>query len=166
VGGGIHPPWIRHNSVSGTSLHLKRRDQQLQLSSIYFTLIPTSLKVETHQNIIVYALNFSKAFDSVRHSTLITKYSILNISDNIFNWIESFFRDHSGEESGIWIPRNNSQHHTGLRYWTSLNVVTASDLHPITPGNQMDKYAGDTHLIIPASNSITLRIEPSKATSL
>ena len=31
-------------------------------------------------------------------------------------------------------------------------VVTASDLHSVTPGNVMSKYADDTHLIIPATN--------------
>ena len=32
-------------------------------------------------------------------------------------------------------------------------VVTASDLHPVSPGNCMDKYADDTYLIIPAVNA-------------
>src|SRR5664279_5042549 len=32
-------------------------------------------------------------------------------------------------------------------------VVTASDLHPVTPGNSMVKCADDTYLIIPAANS-------------
>ena len=32
-------------------------------------------------------------------------------------------------------------------------VIIASDLHPVTPGNFKDKYADDTYLIIPASNS-------------
>jgi len=31
-------------------------------------------------------------------------------------------------------------------------VVTASDLHPVTPGNIMVKYADDTYLVIPAAN--------------
>ena len=31
-------------------------------------------------------------------------------------------------------------------------VVTASDLHPVTPGNIMVKYADDTYLVVPADN--------------
>ena len=31
-------------------------------------------------------------------------------------------------------------------------VVTASDLHPVTPGNFMHKYADDTYLVVPAAN--------------
>jgi hypothetical protein len=135
-------------------LHFNLQDQQLQLSSILHAI--TNL-LETQPYVIVYALDFSKAFDSVRHSTLISKYSMLNIPDNIFNWIESFFRDHShrtkysGEESGYQgITASIIQ---GSSIGPASYVVTASDLHPITPGNQMDKYADDTYLIIPASNS-------------
>ena len=32
-------------------------------------------------------------------------------------------------------------------------VITASDLHTVTPGNAMVKYADDTYLIVPASNA-------------
>ena len=31
--------------------------------------------------------------------------------------------------------------------------VTASDLHPVTPGNAMCKYADDTYLAVPAFNA-------------
>ena len=31
--------------------------------------------------------------------------------------------------------------------------VTASDLHPVTPGNSMHKYADDTYLVVPGANS-------------
>ena len=51
--------------------------------------------LESNPYVIVYALNFSKAFDSVRHSAVLDKYLMLKMLDNIYNWIESFFRDHS-----------------------------------------------------------------------
>ena len=38
-------------------------------------------------------------------------------------------------------------------------VVTASDLHPVSPGNSIDKYADDTYLIIPAVNAHTCASE-------
>ena len=31
-------------------------------------------------------------------------------------------------------------------------VITASDLHPVTPGNSMHKYADDSYLVVPANN--------------
>jgi hypothetical protein len=47
--------------------------------------------LDTNQFVIVYALDFSKAFDSVRHSAVLNKYLQLEMPDNIYNWIESFF---------------------------------------------------------------------------
>ena len=49
--------------------------------------------LDTNQFVIVYALDFSKAFDSVRHSAVLGKYLQLQIPDNIYNWTEAFFRD-------------------------------------------------------------------------
>jgi len=45
--------------------------------------------------IIVYAVDFSKAFDTVRHSTLFHKYANIDLPDFIYNWLECFFRIHS-----------------------------------------------------------------------
>jgi hypothetical protein len=38
-------------------------------------------------------------------------------------------------------------------------VVTASDLHPVTAGNSMHKYADDTYLVVPASNFLSRESE-------
>ena len=43
--------------------------------------------------IIVIALDFSKAFDNVRHSTLLNKMADLDIPDHVYNWLVSYFRD-------------------------------------------------------------------------
>jgi len=44
----------------------------------------TSL-LSTNQYVIVIALDFSKAFDTVRHHTLLEKVAQLDIPDNIYN---------------------------------------------------------------------------------
>jgi hypothetical protein len=112
--------------------------------------------LDTNHFVIVYALDFSKAFDSVRHSAVLDKYLQLEIPDNIYNWIESFFRDHShctrfGNEVSEFrkIMASIIQ---GSGIGPASYVVTASDLHPVTPSNSMDKYADDTYLVIPAAN--------------
>jgi len=61
----------------------------IQLFHIVTTLL------DTNPYVIVYVLDFSKAFDSVRHTAVLNKYLQLKIPDNIYNWIESSFRDHS-----------------------------------------------------------------------
>ena len=49
--------------------------------------------VITQPCVRVISLDFSKAFDSVRHVELVRKLSLLNIPDNIFNWMVSFLED-------------------------------------------------------------------------
>ena len=47
----------------------------------------------TQTYVRVISLDFSKAFDSVRHSVLIQKMASLTIPDNILNWIVCFLED-------------------------------------------------------------------------
>ena len=88
---------------------------------------------------------------------------MLDIPDHLFNWIESFFRDHSHRtkfEAAVSGFRNTSASIIqGSAIGPASYVITASDLHTITPGNQMDKYADDTYLIIPAYNSESCEVE-------
>jgi len=39
----------------------------------------------------VIALDFSKAFDTVRHSTLLEKLAMLNLPDEVYNWLKNYF---------------------------------------------------------------------------
>jgi hypothetical protein len=112
--------------------------------------------LETNPYVIVYAIDFSKAFDSVRHSAVLEKYSRLKIPDHVYNWVESFFRDHShctrfgGEVSDFRKILASIIQGSGIG--PASYVITAADLHPVTPGNSMAKYADDTYLVIPANN--------------
>ena len=91
--------------------------------------------LETNSYVIVYALDFSKAFDSVRHSTVLNKYSHLKIPDNIYNWIEAFFKDHlhctrfGGDVSQFRKIVASIIQGSGIG--PASYVVTASDLHPV-----------------------------------
>jgi Reverse transcriptase (RNA-dependent DNA polymerase) len=58
------------------------------LSHLFHTTIAL---LDTNRFVIVYTLDFSKAFDSVRHSAVLNKYLQLQIPDSVYNWIESFF---------------------------------------------------------------------------
>jgi len=107
---------------------------------------------KTNPYVIVYALDFSKAFDSVRQSAVLEKYSRLSLPDNIYNWVEAFFRDH---EHCTRFGENVSQFRSifasiiqGSAIGPVSYVITASDLQPVVSGNYIDKYADDTYLII------------------
>jgi len=43
----------------------------------------------------VLSLDFSKAFDTVRHATLMEKLSTLAVPDEVYNWIKDFLEGHS-----------------------------------------------------------------------
>jgi len=46
------------------------------------------------QYVHVFSFDFTKAFDAVRHETLMNKMAQLNIPDNIYNWIKAAFEQH------------------------------------------------------------------------
>ena len=46
--------------------------------------------LNTHPYVIVISLDFSKAFDTMRHATLMEKYSMLDLHDCVYNWIHGF----------------------------------------------------------------------------
>ena len=49
----------------------------------------------TNPYVIVIAIDFSKAFDSVRHKTLLEKVGQLDIPSYVYNWLVDFFAGHS-----------------------------------------------------------------------
>jgi len=49
--------------------------------------------LSSNEFVHVFSFYFSKAFDTVRHETLVNKMATLDLPDNIFNWIREFFSD-------------------------------------------------------------------------
>jgi len=47
----------------------------------------------TNSYVIVIAMDFSKAFDTVRHVTLLEKMANLDLPDHVFNWLVNFFSE-------------------------------------------------------------------------
>jgi hypothetical protein len=110
----------------------------------------------TNPYVVIITLDFSKAFDTVRHSTLTEKLAMLDMPDNVYNWLVSFLEGHShqtklaDEESGFEdISASIIQ---GSSIGPGSFDVAASDLHPIIQGNRMFKFADDIDLVVPASH--------------
>ena len=119
--------------------------------------------LEQHEYVHVIALDFSKAFDTIRHSSLFQKLADLPIPDNIFNWLVSYFdsRQHQtrGQDSYSNFIKINASIVQGSAIGPSAFIITASDLSPIHPGNKIDKYADDSYLIVPGGNTTTIPAE-------
>ena len=125
------------------------------------TAIITILHTVTHllatnPYVIVIALDFSKAFDTVRHYTLLNKIAKLDIPDHIYNWLTDFFTGHSHQThyggSVSQIQCISASIIQGSAVGPASYVANASDLYTIYHGNELCKYADDTYLILPASN--------------
>jgi Reverse transcriptase (RNA-dependent DNA polymerase) len=64
-------------------------------AALVHLLRPISNHLQTNPYVIVYAMDFSKAFDSVRHISVLDRLSQLEIPDHIYNWIQDFLKHHS-----------------------------------------------------------------------
>ena len=82
--------------------------------------------------VIVYAVDFPKAFNTVRHPTLFHKYANIDLPD-LSNWLECFFRNHSyctSFDNQLSDPLDISASIVqGSVLGLASYVVTASDLH-------------------------------------
>jgi len=113
--------------------------------------------LSSNEFVHVFSFDFSKAFDTVRHKTLMNKMVTLDLPDNIFNWIREFFSDryqctrYAGKCSLIAEIKASVIQGSGLD--PASYIVTAADLHPLTTGNRIFKFADDTYLVVPAVNS-------------
>ena len=89
--------------------------------------------------VVVIAVDFSKAFDTVRHSTFLQKLASLDIPDAVYNWLVDYFSGHShctecrGHISTFMnISASIVQ---GSVVGPVSYVVNAGDLTPLTLGN-------------------------------
>jgi len=109
----------------------------------------------TNPYVHVLALDFSKAFDTVRHSSVLDKLNLLNLPDHIYNWQVSYFEQQSHCTRHEGLISDNNQISASVIQGSALSpaafIVIASDLTTALPGNKMKKYADDCYLIIPGS---------------
>jgi len=104
----------------------------------------------TDPYVIVIELDFSKAFDTVQHHMLLDKMAQLDIPDHVYNWVVSgnYFDGHSHQikyaDEMSTIKSISARIIQGSAIGPASYVENGSDLHPITSGNHLCKYADDT----------------------
>ena len=108
------------------------------LSSPFCIPSPTSSPVTTNQFVIVIALEFTKAFDAVRHSTLLNIYSQMDILDHITGWSSTSMVTCTAPStfSALTLLVGHQEEHSArkkLEWWGTGMVVClecgANDLH-------------------------------------
>ena len=74
-----------------------------------------------HPYVHLIALDFSKAFDTVCHSTLLEKLAKLNLPDEAYNWLKDFFDGHSHcTQFAEDISNITGKCYSALCHWTSV----------------------------------------------
>lgn len=118
---------------------------------------------ESHEYVHVIALDFSRAFDTVRHTTLFEKLAKLALPDHLYNWLVSYFggRTHCTKFSGETSPPVfiNASVVQGSAVGPVAFILNATDLKVCCEGNYTFKYADDCYLVVPAANSATISSE-------
>ena len=137
--------------------------QHWKICAIISLLNSVTNLLDTEPYVIVISLDFSKAFDTLQHSTLLHKLAQLQLPDHIYHWLNDFFCNHSHctmfdnqQSSLLDITASIIQ---GSAIGPAAYVVNAGDLATTVPGNSLCKFADDTYLIIPASNETSRQSE-------
>ena len=87
----------------------------------------------------------------------------MNVPANICNWIVSILSDRSHctifQSTCSFFKSINASVVQGSAIGPTTFAIVSSDLKPICESNSMIKYADDTYLIIPSSNSQMIKLE-------
>jgi hypothetical protein len=119
--------------------------------------------LQSHSFVILIAVDFSKAFDCLRHSALAEKLAKLNMPDNVHNWMVHFLNGHSHctKYNGVTsaVETVNASIVQGSAIGPAAYIVASSDMYISSEANSLDKYADDAYIIIPANNADSRVVE-------
>ena len=105
-----------------------------------------------HPYVHLIALDFSKAFDTVRHVSLFNKLAPLPVTDCTYNWLVDYFESRSHCTKLAAHRSNFSEINASFVQGFGLGpvayAINAYDLRPLSKMNHIDKYADDTYLIV------------------
>ena len=122
-----------------------------------FDNISSRLSMSSYVRVI--ALDFSRAFDTVRHSSFFNKLSTLPIPDNVYNWVLDFFSDRTHCTMFKDIKSSSAGINASVVQGSALGpisfVINASDLQPLCSSNALFKFADDTYLVMSSDCSDT-----------
>src|SRR6218665_3614057 len=94
----------------------------------------------TNDFVVIISTDFSRAFDTVRHSEMMKKYGILVLPDHIVNWLTGYFaeRAHITKFQGIMsaVAFINASVVQGSGIGPSSYILVSSHLKPINRENK------------------------------
>jgi hypothetical protein len=118
-------------------------------------------------NPYVHCLTFdySKAFDTLSHTSLAETLSLLDLPVNIRNWLIDYLYPRTQITSLNGSPSSPLSISAGVVQGSVLGPtlfnINSVTLKPLSPFNFYFKYADDGYLLVPAANSSTIQSEIS-----
>ena len=110
--------------------------------------------LQVHPYVHLISLDFSKAFDTVRHSSFTDKLLQFPIPHPIHNWCVHYLsgRQHCTKYNGIISAalHINASFIQGSGIAPVFYDFNSSDLRPVNPLNRLNKYADDIMLLVGA----------------
>lgn len=159
----IYPALLQPHPALDFSDQFAFRPSGSTTAAIVAMLHTVRLMLTDNDYVHVFAFDFSKAFDTVRHASLMNKLAQLAIPDSVYNWIIDFFQDHAHCTKYAGIVSATALINASVIQGSALGpasyTVTAADLHPVHQENRTFKFADDTYLVVPAINTDTCQEE-------
>ena len=159
----LYPAFLEPSIFSDLSDQFAFRPTGSTTRAIVSILHSVTHHLLSNSYVIVMSLDFSKAFDTVRHSTLLQKLARLDMPDQVYNWLVDFFSGHSHCTEYCCELSPQQEISASIVQGSSIGpasyVLNASDLKAITQGNETFKYADDIYIIIPSRNADSRTME-------
>src|SRR6218665_685570 len=159
----LYPALMKPPMVAEISDQFAFRPTGSTTAALIDLLHQLTLMLEKNDYVLLVSTDFTKEFDSVCHSTVMQKMAVIDLPDNIYNWIANYF-----EQRGLItkihyiisaIAFNNASIIQGSVIGPPSYVVAASDLHAKRPPNSMMKYADDSYLLVDSRKISTVNEE-------
>jgi len=119
--------------------------------------------LQTNSHVIVLIFDYSKAFDTLSHTSVANVLSTINIPDSIFNWTLNYLANRTHYTNFNGQSSSTASITAGVIQGSVLGPtlfnLTASTLTPFSSQNSFAKYADDGYLMVPGSNASSIPAE-------
>jgi len=125
--------------------------------------------LEENDHVVIISMDYTKAFDSIRHEAITQPLSLLEMSYSIYNWLVRYHEDRrhvsifNGCSSKVAIISASVVQ--GSVLGPSEYILGTADLRPVSDMNRLLKYADDSYLLILSRNIATAQHEIQNITS-
>lgn len=161
----LHPLLLLHPYSVKPMLHdqFAFRPTGSTTSALISLLDKITVLLDTNPYVHLITFDFSKAFDTVSHAPLMSRIAAVGFPDNIFNWIANFLTGRVHRTTFDLVSSNYTKINAGVVQGSAIGPSAfsfcVSTYRPCTSGNLAMKYADDMYLIVPASNTSSIKQE-------